>query len=127
MAFSAPLSRRERQIMDILYQREEATAHDVLEALPDPPRYSGIRTLLRVLVDKGHIEHRKRGKEYVYAPTVPRNSAARSALRHVLETFFAGSLEQAVATLVRDDETRLDDEELAGLSQLIEEARERGR
>ena len=127
MTFHVPLSRRERQIMEILYHRGEATAHDVLAALPDPPSYSGIRTLLRVLEDKGHVAHRKRGKEYVYAPTEPRTTAARSALKHVLHTFFGGSLEQAMATLVRDRETEIGEEELARISALIEEAKEKGR
>lgn len=117
------LSRRERQIMDILYQRGKASASEVLEALPDPPSYSSVRTLLRILEEKGHARHEEDGKRYLYQPTQGRTSAARGALRNVLHTFFGGSLTQAVATLLSDKETNLSDEDMARLEAIIEEAR----
>ncbi|HEY3265940.1 MAG TPA: BlaI/MecI/CopY family transcriptional regulator [Armatimonadota bacterium] len=117
------LSRRERQILDILFQREKASASEVLEALPDPPSYSSVRTLLRILEEKGHARHEEDGKRYLYRPTQARTSAARGALRNVLHTFFGGSLTQAVATLLSDNETDLSDDDLARLEALIEEAR----
>src|SRR5207253_2851751 len=97
---SDPLSRRERQLMDIIYARGEATAAEVVDALPDPPSYSAVRALLRILEDKGHLRHRSDGPRYVFAPTQPRASASRSALKRVLHTFFEGSLSSAVAALV---------------------------
>ena len=96
------LSRRERQIMDILFARGRASAQEVLEALPDPPTYSAVRGLLRVLETKGHARHVKEGARYVYVPTQARQSAARSAMRQVLHTFFGGSVERAVATLLSE-------------------------
>ena len=121
------LSRRERQIMDIVYERGQATAADVVAALPDPPSYSAVRALLRILEEKGHLTHAEDGRRYVYRPTQPRQSAARSALRQVVQTFFGGSAERAVATLLSDTDTRLSDEEWARLSRLIDEAKEGGR
>jgi BlaI family transcriptional regulator, penicillinase repressor len=115
------LSRRERQIMDILFRRGEATAADVMDDLPDPPTYSAVRAALRLLVEKGTIEHRLDGKRYVYHPTTPRSDARSSALRHLLRTFFNGSPEQVVNTLLED--TRPSDAELARLARLIEQAR----
>src|SRR3712207_242967 len=103
MAKSHPhqdLSRRERQIMDVVYRLERATASEVLERLPDPPSYSAVRTLLRILEEKGHLRHEQDGPRYVYLPTVPRDSAKESALRHVLRTFFDNSAEAAVAALL---------------------------
>ncbi|MEO7143037.1 MAG: BlaI/MecI/CopY family transcriptional regulator, partial [Bryobacteraceae bacterium] len=94
------LSRRERQILDILYANGRATVAEILAALPDPPGYSAIRALLRVLEDKGHVRHQAQGPRYVFAPTLARDRAKRSALNHVLKTFFDGSPEQAVATLL---------------------------
>ena len=118
------LSRRERQIMDILYRREQATAAEVMEALPDPPSYSAVRALLRILEDKGHVRHMQEGTRYVYLPTQPRQSAARGALAQVVQTFFGGSVEKVVATLLSDTDTRLSDEELSRLAALIEQAKE---
>src|SRR5215813_9978449 len=94
------LTRREREIMDILYRRGRATAHEVLEDLADPPSYSAVRALLRLLEERGHVRHAQEGQRYVYSPAVTRGDARRSALAHVVRTFFAGSVEQAVATLV---------------------------
>src|SRR5215472_6315978 len=94
------LSRRERQIMDILYRGGRATAAEVREALPDPPSYSAVRAMLRLLEEKGHVRHEEAGLRYVFLPTVGRERAKRSALKHLLETFFEGSVEQAVATLL---------------------------
>src|SRR4051794_36088079 len=109
--FGNALSRRERQIMDILYQRERATAAEVLDALPDPPTYSAVRGLLRVLVNKGHIRHEQDGVRYVYIPVAERADAGQSAIAQVVKTFFGGSVEDAVATLVTQPESRLTDEE----------------
>ncbi len=126
-ASSDGLSRRERQIMDVLYQRERASAAEVREALPDPPSYSAVRTLLRVLEEKGHARHVQEGARYIYSATQPRRRAARSALSQVVHTFFGGSVERAVAALVSDSEARLSDPELERLQQLIEQARKGGR
>ena len=120
-----PLSRRERQILDILYARGIATAAEVLEALPDPPSYSAVRALLRILEDKGHARHETQGTRYAYLPTVPRERARNSALSRLVKTFFDGSAAQAAAALV--DSGSLSDEELAKLSTLIERARKEGR
>src|SRR5207237_8701102 len=90
------VSRRERQILDILYQRGRATAAEVLAALPEPPSYSAVRALLRILEEKGHVRHEQDGPRYIYLPTVARDNAQRSALRHILQTFFDGSAEQAI-------------------------------
>ena len=118
------LSRRERQIMDILFSRGQATASDVLDALPDPPGYSAVRALLRILEEKGHVRHVKDGLRYVYMPLVARQSAAQSALRQVVQTFFGGSVEKAVASLLSTADTRLSDEEWERLSRLIDQAKE---
>jgi BlaI family transcriptional regulator, penicillinase repressor len=117
------LSRRERQIMDIIFRRSEATAQNVLGDLPDPPSYSAVRALLRVLEEKGHVRHNKQGAKYVYRPTVSRQSAARTALRQVLKTFFAGSAELAVAALLDVSDSKLSQDELDRLAQLIAEAK----
>jgi predicted transcriptional regulator len=119
------LSRRERQILDILYAKGGATAADVLAALPDPPSYSAVRALLRILEDKGHARHETQGTRYVYLPMVPRERARRSALSRIVKTFFDGSAAQAAAALV--DSGSLSDEELARLSSLIDRARKEGR
>jgi len=121
------LSRRERQIMDVIYRFGQATAQEVREHLPDPPSYSAVRALLRVLEDKGHVAHRQDGPRYVYLPTVPREEARRSALRQLLGTFFDGSAEQAVAALLDLSGGHLSDDELDRLSDLIERARQEGR
>jgi BlaI family transcriptional regulator, penicillinase repressor len=120
------LSRRERQIMDFLYQQGRATAAEVQENLPDPPSYSAVRALLRVLEEKGHARHEQDGPRYVYVPRVARDRAKRSALRHVVRTFFDGSKEQLVAALLDDKSTQLSKDELDRLAGLIERARKEG-
>ena len=117
------LSRRERQIMDILYQRGRASASEIQQAMPDPPTYSAVRAKLRVLEEKGHIRHEEEALRYVYVPTVARDNARRSALRHMLSTFFENSVEQAVAALVDLSAANLSREELDRISGLIEDAR----
>ncbi|APR84178.1 Transcriptional repressor, BlaI/MecI family protein [Minicystis rosea] len=125
---SAPsLTRREREIMDILYRRGRATAHEVLEDLADPPSYSAVRALLRLLEERGHVKHAEEGQRYVYSPAVARGEARRNALSHVVKTFFAGSVEQAVATLVESSRSKLSREELDRLSDLIDRAKKEGR
>ena len=121
------LSRRERQIMDIIYQSGQATAAEVLERLPDPPSYSAVRAMLRVLEDKGHLRHEEQGPRYVYLPTLPRDKARTSALKQLVKTFFEGSTEQAVAALLGMSAPQLSDEELDRLAKLIEQARKEGR
>lgn len=120
------LSRRERQIMDFLYQRGRATAAEVQAGLPEPPSYSTVRALLRVLEDKGHVRHEEEGPRYVYLPSVTRDRAKRSALRHVVRTFFDGSPEQVVAALLDDRSTQLSEDELTRLARLIARARQEG-
>ena len=117
------LSRRERQIMDILYQRGRASASEIHQAMPDPPTYSAVRAKLRVLEEKGHIRHEEESLRYVYMPTVARDNARRSALRHMLSTFFENSVEQAVAALVDLSSANLSRQELDRISSLIDEAR----
>ena len=121
------LSRRERQIMEVIYREGQATASEVLAKLADPPGYSSVRGLLRVLENKGHVRHVVDGTRYVYQPTLPRDRAGRPALANVLETFFDGSTEKAVAALLDLSRADLSQEELDRLSTLIEEARAEGR
>jgi predicted transcriptional regulator len=121
------LSRRERQIMDVLYERGRASAAEVLEAMPSPPSYSAVRAMLRVLEEKGHVAHEQDGARYIYAPALPREQARESALRRIVQTFFGGSAEQAVAALIDISRDELDDTELRRLSQLIAKARKEGR
>ncbi|MFA6134093.1 MAG: BlaI/MecI/CopY family transcriptional regulator [Phycisphaerae bacterium] len=121
------LSRRERQIMDIIYARGEASASDVLAGIADPPSRAGIRTLLRILESKGHLRHYKRGKEFVFQPTQPVHQAAESALDRVLDTFFGGSLEKAVALRLAGRKVKVSDSELKRLAGLIRHAREKGK
>jgi BlaI family transcriptional regulator, penicillinase repressor len=118
------LSRRERQIMDILYQRGRASAAEIHAAMPDAPTYSAVRAKLRVLEEKGHIRHEEESLHYVYLPTVARDTARRSALRHMVSTFFGGSVEQAVAALLDLSAANLAKEDLDRISNLIEEARQ---
>ena len=113
--------------MDIVYARGEASAADVHAALPDPPSYSAVRALLAILVDKGHLKHRTQKGRYIYTPTRRRAQVGRSALRRVLDTFFEGSLEKAVASLLRGSDANLSAEELQRLRQLIEQAQKEGR
>jgi BlaI family transcriptional regulator, penicillinase repressor len=117
------LSRRERQIMDILYQLERASVGQVLRKLADKPSYSTVRAQLRVLEEKGHVRHEEHGLRYVYAPAVPRNVASRSALRHLVETFFDGSTEKVVAALLGGEVARISPEELDRLARLIAKGR----
>jgi len=117
------LSRRERQMMDVLYARGRATASESQEALPDPPTYSAVRAKLRVLEEKGHIRHKEEALRYVYFPVVAREHASRSALRHLVSTFFEGSVERTVAALLDVSSARLSGEELERISALIEEVR----
>src|SRR5688500_11412083 len=120
------LSRRERQIVDILYAQGRATAAEVQSALPDPPSYSAVRAMLRILEEKGHVKHEQDGPRYVYVPTVARDNAKRSALRHMLQTFFDGSAEQAISALLDDSSTHLSDRELDRLARMIDQARRTG-
>jgi predicted transcriptional regulator len=115
----AALTRRERQIMDILYRRGRATAGEVMEDLSGDPHYSTVRTQLRVLEDKGHVHHEEQGLRYVYTPAVPRSSARRSALRHLVNTFFDGSAEHAVAALLGGEGARLSEDELQRIADLV--------
>ena len=117
------LSRRERQIMDILYRRGRAAAADVRADLPGEPSDSTVRTQLRILEDKGHVRHEEEGLRYVYLPATPRQTARRKALRHLVETFFDGSTEQAVGALLGGETRKLTDEELDRIAELVERAR----
>jgi len=121
------LSRRERQIMDAIYQLGEATAQDVLDRMADPPGYSAVRALLRILEGKGHVRHRRDGVRYVYQPTVPRERARASALRQVVQTFFDGSAGAAAAALLDLSGGDLSGEELEQLQALVERSRKEGR
>ena len=120
------LTRRERQIMDVLYRRSRATAAEVMAELTGEPNYSTVRTQLRVLEDKGHVRHEEEAGRYVYAPAVPRHAARKSALKHLVETFFDGSAEQVVAAVLGGEASRLSDEELDRVSALIDKARRDG-
>jgi predicted transcriptional regulator len=121
------LTRREREIMDIIHRRGRATAHEVLEDLAEPPSYSAVRALLRLLEERGHVKHVQDGQRYVYTAAVARGDARRSALAHVVRTFFAGSVEQAVATLVESSRTKLSRDELDRLAGIIDRAKKEGR
>jgi len=121
------LSRRERQIMSVVHRLGRATAAEVLAAMPEPPSYSAVRAMLRILEDKGQLKHEQDGPRYVYSTTMPVERAGRSALRDVVTTFFAGSAEEAVATLIDMNERKLSGEELDRLADLINRAREEGR
>lgn len=121
------LTRREREIMDILYRRGRATAAEVLEDMADAPTYSAVRALLRLLEEHGHAKHVQDGPRYVYMPAVARSDARKNALSHVVTTFFDGSVEQAVAALVESSRSKLSKDELDRLSQLINKAKKEGR
>jgi predicted transcriptional regulator len=127
MVTQAALTRRERQIMDVIYRLGKATAQDVLEHIPEPPSYSAVRALLRLLEERGHVRHVTEGQKYVYSPAVGRSDARRSALSHVVRTFFGGSVEEAIATLVDTSRAKLSPDELDRLSDLIEKAKKEGR
>ena len=117
------LSRRERQIMDIIFARGEATAAEVNSALPDQPSYSTVRTLLRILEEKGHLRHREDGQRYVYLPTRTRAAESRSALQRVVQTFFEGSLADTVAALVDTADRKLSADELRKIEAIIKKAK----
>jgi BlaI family penicillinase repressor len=121
------LSRRERQVMDILYRRGEATVAEVMADLPDPPTYSAVRSILRILMEKALITHREDGPRYVYLPAVNTDRAADDAMKHVIRTFFDGSAQQAVAAVLRMSDAKLSDQEIADLSERIARARVSGR
>jgi len=123
----AALTKRERQIMDVLYRLGRATAGEILGALPGAPSYSTVRTQLRVLETKGHVRHEDHGLRYVYLPTVPRHSARKSALKHLVDTFFEGSSAKVVAALLGGEASRLSDEDLTRIAELVENARSASR
>ena len=122
----AALTRREREIMDILYRRGQATAGEVMEDLPGSLHYSTVRTQLRVLEEKGHVSHEEHGLRYVYTPAVPRRAARKSALRHLVDTFFDGSAEQVVAAVLGGEGSKLSEEELNRIADLVAKARKEG-
>jgi BlaI family penicillinase repressor len=122
----AGLTRRERQIMDILYRRGRATAQEVMASLPGTPHLSTVRTQLRILEEKGHVTHEEQGVRYVYVPAVPRRAARRTALRHLVDTFFDGSAEQVVAAVLGGEGSRLTEDELDRISELVARARKDG-
>jgi predicted transcriptional regulator len=121
------LSRRERQIMDILYRRGKVPAAEVRQAMPDAPSYSAVRAMLRVLEEKGHVKHQAEGLRYVYVPTVPRDRAKRSAVKHLMDTFFHESPEQVVAALLDVSAARLTSGELDRMAAMIEKAKSEGK
>jgi predicted transcriptional regulator len=121
------LSRRESQIMEIVYELGRATAADIREAMPDPPSYSAVRAMLRILEDKGHLRHEQDGPRYVYLPTIPPEQARASALKRVVRTFFDGSAEGAVSALLDIADDRLDQEALERIADRIEDAKKEGR
>jgi predicted transcriptional regulator len=127
MPNSTGLSRRERQIMDILYARYEATVNQVCEALPDPPTSMAVRRMMHILEEKGHLKRREEGREVVYAPRETRDKAGRSAFDRVLETFFGGSLEEALAAHLLSRKSKVTSEERDRLVKLIEQARKEDR
>jgi predicted transcriptional regulator len=122
-----PLSRREREMMNIIFAREKATAGEVMDAMADPPSYSAVRATLRVLEQKGHLRHEHDGARYVYKPTTNREKVRQSALDQLLTTFFDGSAANVVATLIERQRGKLTAEELDRLSELIDDARKEGR
>ena len=123
----ADLSRRERQVMDILFRRGESTVAEIMAEMPDPPTYSAVRSILRTLAQKKAITHREDGPRYVYLPATNPDSAAENALEHVVHTFFDGSAEQAVTALLRMSDAKLSDDEIARLRDRIRQARTSGR
>jgi predicted transcriptional regulator len=118
-AQAAALTKRERQIMDVLYRLCRATAAEIMAAVPDGPGYSTVRTQLRVLESKGHVRHEENGLRYVYMPTVPRHAARKSALKHLVDTFFEGSSVKVVAALLGGDAARISEEELERIADLV--------
>jgi predicted transcriptional regulator len=124
--FHSSLSRRERQIMDILFRRGSATAADVMADLPGDPSYSTVRTQLRVLEEKGHVRHAEEGLRFVYTPVLARQTARRSALKHLVDTFFEGSTEKVVGALLGGEASRLSKDELDRIAALVSKARKEG-
>jgi len=122
-----PLTRREREIMDIVYRLGRASAQEVLDNLADPPSYSAVRALLRLLEERGHVRHIEESGRYVFLPAVPRGEARRKALAHVVSTFFDGSVEQAMLTLVESSRNKLSSDELERLAEIVERARQEGK
>jgi predicted transcriptional regulator len=127
MSDAQDLSRRERQIMDSVYRRGKATAAEVMADLPEAPSYSAVRTMLRLLEEKGHLQHEQDGPRYVYLPTVARENARVNALKHLVSTFFNGSAEQAMAALLEISDSNLSDDQLSRMQRMIEDARAEGR
>ena len=123
----AKLTRRERQIMDILYRDGEGTVGDVVAQLPDPPSYSAVRATMNVLEEKGHVRHRQDGPRYVYLPAVPRDRARHAALNHLLQTFFDGSAESAVVALLQMTDSQLSTTDFERLAAQVRKARQEGR
>lgn len=123
----ATLSRRERQCLDVLFQRGEATVADVMDALADPPSYSAVRATLNVLVEKGHAQHRQDGPRYVYLPTIPPETARTAAVRHLVTTFFGGSHEEAMVALLELSDTKVPRDAVERLTRKISAARKEGR
>ena len=121
------LSRRERQCLDILFRRGEATVSDVMESLADPPSYSAVRATLNVLVEKGHAQHRQDGPRYVYLPTISPDTARSAAVRHLVTTFFGGSAEDALAALLEMSDTKVSRDTLDRLTRKVQAARKEGR
>lgn len=121
------LSRRERQIMDVLFRRGDATVAEVMESMPDPPSYSAVRATLRILEEKGHVVHREDGPRYVYLPASAPEEARADALKHLVRTFFDGSTEQAVTALLRLSDARLSEAEISRLQERIRAARKKGK
>ena len=121
------VSRRERQILEVIYQRGKATVADVQEQMPDPPSYSAVRAMLRILEEKGYLKHEVDGPRYLYKPVLSREKASRSALTHLVQTFFDGSVEAAVTALLDTSASRLSDAELDRLAQLVAKAKKEGR
>ncbi|MCJ7627160.1 MAG: BlaI/MecI/CopY family transcriptional regulator [Longimicrobiales bacterium] len=123
----ATLSRREREVMDVLYRLGEATVAEVMEELVNPPTYSAVRSTLRILDEKGHIAHREDGPRFVYAPAVGREKAQRAALDHLVDTFFEGSAEQVLVTLLRRSDLEMSESQIERLAKAIKKAGEEGR
>jgi predicted transcriptional regulator len=123
----AKLSRRERECLDVLYQRGEATVAEVMESLNDPPSYSAVRATLNVLLEKGHVTHRQDGPRYVYLPAIPADTARNAAVQHLVDTFFGGSTEQAVVALLEASDTKTSRDTIERLSRRIQAARKEGR
>ena len=124
---AADLSRRERQIMDVIYRMGKATAVDVTEQIPDPPGNATVRKLLRILEEKGHLRHERDGSRFVYSPTVSKEAARESAMSHMLDTFFRGSAARAVIALLDQSDDELSESEREQISELIERSRREGR